>query len=483
MRAGIMGIVVITASIFSKRPDTVASIGFTAFILLLFNPFIIFDVGFILSFLGTIGIVLLNSKISFRLKSKLFFKDNKVLNFIIDTLSITLSAQIVLIPVMWHYFNTVNIISLLTNLLVAPFVSFITILGILVYLISLISFPLAQFLSYSVYILLFFVISISKLCASVPFANLLVPTPSIFVIIFYYMCIYFLFFRNKKCFMNLDIVLFLLLASIISLNIVIPKPYVEINMVDVGQGDSISIKTTHGRNILIDGGGSEQSSYDVGEKVLVPYLLDNSNGVIDVMVVSHFHEDHAEGLITVLNTLKVKKIVIGLQPSNSNLYNELLRISTEKNIPVICLYQGSSFTVDDVNFEIVYPKKQIEIQDDLNNNSLVLLCKVYGKSLLLTGDAENIEEDMFIENINQRVDILKVGHHGSRTSTTQTLLERIRPKVFLISAGVDNKFGHPHEEVLNRIEKYSEHIYRTDLQGEITLRIYKNSKMSIKTKL
>jgi competence protein ComEC len=283
--------------------------------------------------------------------------------------------------------------------------------------------------------------------------------------------------------MNLDIVLFLLLASIISLNIVIPKPYVEINMVDVGQGDSISIKTTHGRNILIDGGGSEQSSYDVGEKVLVPYLLDNSNGVIDVMVVSHFHEDHAEGLITVLNTLKVKKIVIGLQPSNSNLYNELLRISTEKNIPVICLYQGSSFTVDDVNFEIVYPKKQIEIQDDLNNNSLVLLCKVYGKSLLLTGDAENIEEDMFIENINQRVDILKVGHHGSRTSTTQTLLERIRPKVFLISAGVDNKFGHPHEEVLNRIEKYSEHIYRTDLQGEITLRIYKNSKMSIKTKL
>jgi competence protein ComEC len=140
-------------------------------------------------------------------------------------------------------------------------------------------------------------------------------------------------------------------------------------------------------------------------------------------------------------------------------------------------------TFDDVNFEIVYPKKQIEIQDDLNNNSLVLLCKVYGKSLLLTGDAENIEEDMFIENINQRVDILKVGHHGSRTSTTQTLLERIRPKVFLISAGVDNKFGHPHEEVLNRIEKYSEHIYRTDLQGEITLRIYKNSKMSIKTKL
>jgi len=497
VRAGIMSIILILSEVLSRQPDTKATIAVTATLILLYNPFIICDVGFVLSFGGTIGIVALNTQIIDLFNKKyLIFLENKIFKYIIETLSITLSAQIVLLPIMWYYFNTISFISIITNLLVAPFTGIITILGLIIYFASFIFYPIAKLLSYSIYFLISLMILISRICSMVPFGNITLPNPNFIIIILYYLIVcYFFFFKNREKgqykFISNDnykrierrilsgIVSVLIIIQI--LVIIIPKNYIEINIIDVGQGDSTLIKSNN-CNILIDGGGSENSDYDVGKQILIPYLLDNTNGVIDLMIISHFHEDHAEGCISVLKELKVKKVVIGVQPKMTNLYEQLLELTKEKNIPLIILSGGDKFTIDNIRFEILYPQNNLQIKDDLNNNSLVIKVKYYETSILLTGDIEK-EAENILSAKELDVDILKVAHHGSKTSTTRNFLEATTPKIALISLGKDNKFGHPNKEVLDRLKKIKSEIYRTDESGEISLKVFKNGLLKISTQI
>ena len=305
------------------------------------------------------------------------------------------------------------------------------------------------------------------------------------MIIVYYLIIYLSFNKdtNDKSNRNFSVLKMITISLIVLQFIIIifPKNYIEVNMIDVGQGDSTLIKTNN-YNILIDGGGSENSSYDVGESVLVPYLLDNTNGTIDVMFISHFHEDHSEGCISVLDKLKVKKIVIGTQPNQTELYYTILKIAKEKNIQIITLTKGDIFSIDHIKFSVLFPDKELQIAEDLNNNSLVIKMEYYSTSILFTGDIEKEAEKILIEEYtnNLNIDILKVAHHGSKSSSIKEFLEYTTPKISLISLGENNKFGHPNEEVLKRLEEVGSKIYRTDRSGEVTLKIYKDGKIKIK---
>ncbi len=491
VRAGIMAIILIISEVFSKEPCTLSTVSVTCLLMLLYNPYIICDVGFLLSFGGTIGIVLLYKKIKSKFESlnNLLNVKNKIIFIIEDVISLSASAQIIIIPVMAYYFNSISIISLLTNILVYPFVGFITIGGIATFLIGLIFFPFAKIISFSIYVLISILICIAKLCSLLPFANFLIITPNILIIFVYYIIVLIFMSNNgteekyKKYYELLKILALCMLLFCVIISI-IPNSYVEVNFVDVGQGDCTHIKTKHGLNILIDGGGSEQNDYDVGSNILIPYLLDNTNGIIDYMIVSHFHEDHVEGLISVLQKLKVRKIIIGCQPILTELYNQLLNIAKENGVPIYTLYANNEFIVDDVHFKILFPKKNLEINDDLNNNSLILKCEIFETSILFTGDAEIKEEELLLNYNNVLdVDILKVGHHGSKTSSSEELLLATTPLISIISCGLNNKFGHPHQIVLDRINNYSKKVFRTDLCGEIMLKIYNNHKIIINTML
>ncbi len=276
------------------------------------------------------------------------------------------------------------------------------------------------------------------------------------------------------------IIVFLVILIIIKL----PKQFVQLNIIDVGQGDAIHIVTCKGKSILIDGGGSEQSDYDVGEKVLIPYLLKNQCNKIDAIIVSHFHEDHAEGIIPVLSKLRVNRIIIGSQETKSSLYTRILEIAKEKHIQIITVKKGDSFSIDRIKFEVLYPPVESPIKNDLNNNSLIIRANIFDTKVLFTGDMENLEENFLISSYSKEkldTDILKVGHHGSKTSTSEALLDIVRPNISVISCGVDNKFGHPHNEVLKRLEIRCKKIYRTDLNGEIMFKVYKNNVIKIKS--
>lgn len=498
VRAGIMAIILIVSEILARQPDTKSSIAVAAFLILLYNPFVICDVGFILSFGGTLGIVLLNTKIIDKFNEKFYlFLENKIFKYVVETLSVTLAAQLILVPVIWYYFNNISLISIITNLLVAPFTGIITVLGLIIYFISFICNPLAQIFSYSVYFLISIMIFVSKICANIPYGNIMVPTPNIMIIIEYYLILYYFFGFNAKNIVEykfigrnnhktnekvkrkyLKIIISLLTIMQI-MAALLPENHIEINVIDVGQGDSILIKSTNS-NILIDGGGSENSDYDVGSQILVPYLLDNTNGEIDLMIISHFHEDHAEGCISVLENLNVKKIVIGTQPQRTALYEKVLKIGKGKNIPIITLKTGDKIAIDDINFEIIYPNEEIQIKEDLNNNSLVIKMNYFETTMLLTGDIEKEAEKILLSE-NLDIDILKVAHHGSKSSTTDDFLNLTTPKIALISVATDNKFGHPHTEVIKRLEDQSCKIYRTDECGEISLKIYENGFVKILT--
>ena len=204
------------------------------------------------------------------------------------------------------------------------------------------------------------------------------------------------------------------------------------------------------------------------------------------MIISHFDQDHVGGLITVLEELSVKNVIIGKQFENSDNYEKFLKIIKEKKINVKVVEEGTKINIENnLYFDVIWPtKEQAVSENSINNNALV--CKLNYKdfSMLFTGDIEKQAEQVLVSKYGKsdilKSTILKVGHHGSKTSSTQEFLELVKAKVALIGVGENNNFGHPNSEVLQRIENLKCEIYRTDKMGEISVMV--NMKGNIKVK-
>ena len=233
----------------------------------------------------------------------------------------------------------------------------------------------------------------------------------------------------------------------------------KIHFVDVGQGDCCFIQTPNNKTILIDGGGSEVGSFDVGKSTLLPYILDRGYTKIDYIIVSHFDTDHIGGLLTIMEELKVGTAIISKQGEESENYKKFKEIVNNRNIKVLVVNKGDRLQIENnLYFNFLWPNNSKLVSENiLNNNSIV--CKLYYKnfSMLFTGDIEEIAESEILKEYNNNLDILnstvlKVGHHGSKTSSTQEFIEAVIPKIALIGVGENNKFGHPNDGVLERLE-------------------------------
>lgn len=227
-----------------------------------------------------------------KLQNKFLAKFKTVL---IETISVTIAAQIVILPIMAINFNTISILGIISNLIAVPMSGTITIVGFIIVFISIVSVKLAQFFSFIIYIPLSILIYISEIFSKISFSNILVKTPRLIMVIIYYLCLIIIFYRfndikkfalkNKK---YLSIILFFCLIIFLISNFI---PHnLKIYFIDVGQGDSTLIITPLNKRILIDGGGSE--NYDVGENILLPYLLDRGIKHLDYIMISHFDTDH-----------------------------------------------------------------------------------------------------------------------------------------------------------------------------------------------
>ena len=239
----------------------------------------------------------------------------------------------------------------------------------------------------------------------------------------------------------------------------------EIHFVDVGQGDACLIITPLNKKILIDGGGSEFGSFNVGEKTLLPYLLDRRINKLDYIIISHFDSDH----------VRFYSIIIGKQFDSSKNYEEFLKLIKKNKINLYAVEIGRKIKIEEgLYFNVLWPdSKNIISENGINNNSLVFKMEYNKFSILFTGDIEKVAEEAILKKYKEanvlKSTILKVAHHGSKSSSIEEFLEKVKPKIALIGVGEKNTFGHPNVGVLKRLRKNNSKIYRTDLDGEITI--------------
>ena len=273
------------------------------------------------------------------------------------------------------------------------------------------------------------------------------------------------------------------LVIISSIYIFSPKS-LEIDFIDVGQGDCTFIKTYKNKTILVDGGGNMDGNFDVGKNTVVPYLLAKGTMKIDYLIISHFDTDHVGGLFEVLRKIKVKNIIIGTQPEWSKNYQDFIELAKMKQIKVITVERGNTLDIDSHTKIIVLFPTKIKISENAINNNCLVFKLTYKKfSIFFTGDIESIAEKSIIKNDdNLKSTVLKVAHHGSKSSSTDKFIALVQPKIALIGVGKNNLFGHPNKEVIDRLEKNKAKIYRTDKNGEIKIKT-NGYKFSIEPKI
>ena len=447
-RACIMAILTLVSEILYKKADIYTNISISALIILLYNPYSLLDLGFQLSFGGTIGIVIFMRFI----KKKQ--EEPKLLNYIKQMALVSICANIIIIPIIMNNFNTVSLTFLVSNILASPILAIIVIVGFSIIIISIISHSLSNILVFWLNPILNLLIKISSFCSKLPFAKILVVTPYIFNIIFYYTIILYLVNYNElKQFIKKETVILLSIILILSNFIfyILPQD-LKIYFIDVGQGDSTLIVTPSKKTILIDGGGSE--SFDVGEKVLLPYLLDRRIRKIDYIMISHFDTDHCKGIFTVIENLKVKNIIISKQAEKSENYKKFKEIVANKKINIILVKAGDKIKIDKyIYFKILFPTEKLIMQNPLNNNSIVSQLNYKSFKMLFTGDIEEIAEKeiLNLQKDKLKSTILKVAHHGSNTSSTQEFINSVKPELALIGVGKNNTFGHPSECVVEKL--------------------------------
>jgi competence protein ComEC len=270
----------------------------------------------------------------------------------------------------------------------------------------------------------------------------------------------------------------LAVASMLALLVVSPWAMaaepgeLELTAIDVGQGDSLLLVLPRGETMLIDGGGrleygdqKRRSNLDIGEDVVSSYLWSRGIRHLDVIAVTHAHQDHAGGLRALIENFHPDELWTGANPPAS-----LLAQARREGVRIVEQQATAPRDLSGATLEILAPALDYVPAAPGNNDSLVLRIAYGHRSFLLMGDLERAEEDRLLQHAGLRSDVLKVGHHGSRTSTSQEFLDAVAPSVALISAGYENSFGHPHPDVVHRLEARHTTILRTDLAGLATVR-------------
>ena len=284
--------------------------------------------------------------------------------------------------------------------------------------------------------------------------------------------------RNKKLLLFIS---FLVLLSMVGIFLVkFQEKPLKLVMLDIGQGDAIYIQTPNGNNMLIDAGKDRAVLYQIGQ------VLPINKKEIDIIEVSNPDLDHIGGFPFIMEKYKVKKIISpGTNHNSLDAYNEIEKIAQKQKIEILKPKSGTKIIIDsknNVTYTILWPQGNVS-DWEVNAGSMVGVLEYSGHKILLTGDApKEVEDQIIIKNkdILTNIDILKVGHHGSKTSTGENLLTITRPKYALISAGKNNRYGHPTPEVINRLNKFKITTFVTMDNGPIKCEIWKKKPTTCK---
>ena len=423
----------VSSFIFSKYIDSKKLIFIILIIMLLYNPFYINNTGFIFSFVISIYLI--------------YFKDKINGNYIVKTLKISLISFLVSIPILINTYNSINLISPFINVLVVPFVSMV------IFPLSIITL-LIPFLDNILYVFIIILENVSIFLNKFSI-NISLCSINIILIFLYYVIITLTIYKPKMSILLLFMILihtnrFFLNDSFIT-------------MLDVKQGDSIFLKLEN-KSILIDTGGYYNSN--IIDNRTIPYLKSIGISKLNYLILTHGDYDHMGEAINLINNFKVDKVIFNCGEYN-DLEKELIKVLEKKNIKYYsCIKE---LNIDNNKLYFLQTKEY----DNENDNSNAIYTKLNGYKFMFMGDAGVDKEKDILDKYNiSDIDVLKVGHHGSSTSSSKYFIDTIKPKYGLISVGKNNKYNHPNKEVLSTLDNSK--IYRTDKDGSIEIKLKRN---------
>lgn len=429
----------------------------TFIILVVINPFYIFNTGFILSFTITFFILLFNEY-------------NSVKSGLKSILIISLLSFFSSLPIIINMSYEINIISSINNIFFIPFVTNI------VFPVSIISVIFPK-ISYVLNILTTFMEYVSNVSSNIVNITIYFPYFNKISIVFYYLfLILFIKLKKKKyLFLILFILLFLKIKPMFNRNTIL-------YFLDVGQGDSLLIRTKNNKSIMVDTGGKltykkekwelKNRNFDIEKNTIIPFIKSIGINKIDYLFLTHGDYDHMGETINLVNNFKVEKVIFNCGEFNQ-LEQALIKVLDKKKIKYYsCIKE---LNIDNNKLYFLQTKEY----DNENDNSSVIYTELNGYKFMFMGDAGIEKEKDILEKYNiSNIDVLKVGHHGSKTSSSKIFIDEIEPKYSIISVGKNNRYGHPNKEVLNILDESK--IYRTDQDGSIMFKI-KNDKLEIET--
>jgi competence protein ComEC len=508
MRAAIMVSLFLFGTYLGRQRNSITALAFAAAIMLAIDPRILWQVSFQMSFAAVLGLMLLTPTF------QRWGRTTRAPTIVVDSFAYSLGAIVATLPLIVYYFGYVSLVGLPATFLVLPALPAIIVLSALVGFTGLIFLPFAQVIGWIDWLFLEYMIVVVQGFARLPWSSLEVSRIGVLWVWLYYGILGSMLWlgtrwkrylwSTKASFgespgglsplsrnvftksTNLVLIPLLIIAILTwaAIATVPESDKLSVSFLDVGQGDSILISTPSGHHILIDGGpSSEKVCLELGD--ILPFW----ERKIDMVVLTHGHDDHVTGLVEVLRRYRVEQV---LYPEGidymSNAYSEWLSVSEEKGIKHDRAQAGQRIDLGSgATLEVLNPPPDFlqGTDSDIDNNGVVLRLGMGKVSFLLTADLYGDGELYLVcERVELKSTVLQVSHHGSSTSTSEIFLAAVDPQVAVISAGAENRFGHPSDEVMTRLtERLGENgIYLTSERGTITF-ITDGEKLWVETEL
>ena len=495
-RAVIMMSVLFISFVIGKSYDLPSGLALAALILIVINHRAIYQSGFLLSFFAVIGIFYIMPELLYIFKVDIYHKKGiiKGLHLLLASIISSISILLATLPIVLNNFYEVSLTGIILNIIVIPLMSLVVITGLLGGFVALVSEILGSFLLGITHYILNLYTLFCRLGDRLTFLRLIIGKPDKWQIVLYYLILVIVFYflalkrrENKLRSLKNNLpegyntskrIVVTGLMTFTSFLIIAYKPReFSINMLDIGQGDCFVVNDGNNDIYISDCGST--TVQNVGKTRLLPFLKSKGWGKVDTIFISHMDKDHVNGVNDLLKCAEITigRIIISASYTSGKLncaeLEELKELAKMRDIKLFYMKKGDEIVGKDISFRCIYPTGEEDIKDQ-NEASIVMRMDYKGLSMLFTGDIAGSTEEKIIEGSDEDIldcDILKVCHHGSKNSSTDDFLKKVSPKLYLISCGLMNRYGHPHRDALSRMTGEGGRILRTDHMGGTQIKL------------
>ncbi len=457
----------------SIRPDN--AIALSAIVFIFYEPYVLFQPGFQLSYIAAISLVL---------SLELLERTKTIIG---TSFLVTSISQLSLYPLLLLHFHELSLSSFFINIIYVPLYSVIILpANLILLMLSVISLPITSLIFAAYEPFREFVRLVTAWVSSLPYQLWTPGKPGVIEAVFAVVGVMYFFVKCEEGKLLRHCIHLLLIPAILIHFLPYTDGTLRVTFLDVGQGDSAVIELPYKQGVyLIDTGGKVEfgedtwktpdKSFEVGRKIVIPYLKGRGIVKVDKLIISHAHADHMEAADEILEEIRVGEIHITPGSEVAKEMEVLTQLAIEKRVPIYSMSGGISWSVGDTDFKYLGPWDN---DYEGNDSSLILLMKTIGPSFFFSGDMETEAERKFLlryGEVKWGSLILKAGHHGSKTSSTDPFVDALRPELAIISAGRNNLYGHPHEEVMDTFKKYGIPTLLTAEEGSITIIVEKTN--------